>query len=216
MEMGQRAYARHRGVSLRAVQKALEAKRIFLNANGKIDSEVADRDWAENTDSSRVSVNVLSAATEQPAAVPDQLAVAPAAPTAVAAAGTQQTMDLQPPDGPVAIDDGKATVAAADRAVTAGYRQSRADRERYEALTKQLEYEKLVGSLISVEEAKRIAYTTFRALRDAVLNVVPRLKDQIAAINDPHQVELVLEEELAKVLGTIDVGKLLSDQDLDE
>lgn len=47
--MGQREYARHRGVTVRAVQVALEAKRITAEENGKIDSEKADRDWAENT-----------------------------------------------------------------------------------------------------------------------------------------------------------------------
>jgi hypothetical protein len=43
-----RAYARHRGCTLRAVQKAVESKRISLTG-GKVDFEQADRDWQKNT-----------------------------------------------------------------------------------------------------------------------------------------------------------------------
>lgn len=43
-----RAYARHRGVSLTAVQKARDSGRISL-IDGKIDPQVADIQWAKNT-----------------------------------------------------------------------------------------------------------------------------------------------------------------------
>jgi DNA-binding transcriptional regulator YhcF (GntR family) len=44
-----RAYARHRGVQLRAVQKAIEYGRITTLPDGQIDSDVADEEWARNT-----------------------------------------------------------------------------------------------------------------------------------------------------------------------
>jgi hypothetical protein len=47
--MSQRAYARHRGVAVRAVQKAIESGRISTLPTGEIDSEIADREWARNT-----------------------------------------------------------------------------------------------------------------------------------------------------------------------
>jgi hypothetical protein len=47
--VSQRAYAKHRGVSLAAVQKAIKAGRIRTAADGKIDVEQADRDWERNT-----------------------------------------------------------------------------------------------------------------------------------------------------------------------
>ena len=50
--MGFRAYARHRGCTLRAVQLAIESKRIntiWHKGQIKIDSELADRDWEANT-----------------------------------------------------------------------------------------------------------------------------------------------------------------------
>lgn len=52
--MSQRAYARHRGVTHRAVQKALASGRITATPDGRIDSALADALWDANT---RPSVN---------------------------------------------------------------------------------------------------------------------------------------------------------------
>lgn len=43
------AYARHRGCALYAVQKAIASGRISVLPDGRIDSEVADVEWAQNT-----------------------------------------------------------------------------------------------------------------------------------------------------------------------
>lgn len=58
-----RAYARHRGVTLAAVQKAVETGRVTaVRRNEKgwlvgIDQEQADREWAERTDPSEAAKN---------------------------------------------------------------------------------------------------------------------------------------------------------------
>ncbi|MBE0656817.1 MAG: hypothetical protein IH602_03950 [Bryobacteraceae bacterium] len=44
-----RAYAKHRGVSLAAVQKAIKSGRIATTADGSIDSERANADWSAKT-----------------------------------------------------------------------------------------------------------------------------------------------------------------------
>ncbi|AAU91211.1 conserved hypothetical protein [Methylococcus capsulatus str. Bath] len=44
-----RAYARHRGVTDTAVHKAIRAGRITPEADGTIDPEKADREWARNS-----------------------------------------------------------------------------------------------------------------------------------------------------------------------
>jgi hypothetical protein len=49
MNMGIRAYARLRGVSHTAVEKAIKAGRITRNPDGTIDSEQADREWTRRT-----------------------------------------------------------------------------------------------------------------------------------------------------------------------
>ena len=48
-EMTIRGYARHRGVSNTAVQKAISSGRITPLPNGQIDPAVADRQWEANT-----------------------------------------------------------------------------------------------------------------------------------------------------------------------
>ena len=44
-----RGYAKHRGVSLKAVQKALASGRITKRDDGLIDPDVSDVNWARNT-----------------------------------------------------------------------------------------------------------------------------------------------------------------------
>jgi len=53
MGLSIRAYARHRGVSDTAVHKAVRAGRITPEADGTIDPQRADRDWAKNSDTPR-------------------------------------------------------------------------------------------------------------------------------------------------------------------
>jgi hypothetical protein len=45
-----RGYARHRGVGLSTVQKAISSGRITPMTDGRIDSDQADREWATNTE----------------------------------------------------------------------------------------------------------------------------------------------------------------------
>ena len=53
MGLSIRAYARHRGVSDAAVRKAIAAGRITPEADGTVDPERADAEWARNTEAPR-------------------------------------------------------------------------------------------------------------------------------------------------------------------
>jgi hypothetical protein len=186
--MGYRAYSRHAGVTLRAVQKAIEAGHIKVTAEKKIDSDQADRDWRNSSEVMRsiVSINTLAKIAPLPA------------PQGHGEAGDS--------------DSGEGAETESDTS-TSEYRTHRAEREKYGALKQKLEYEQLAGGLIPVDEAKRIAFTTFRGIRDSVLNVPARLKDQLAALDDPHQCERLIEAALSAALAGIDVSKLLKEQD---
>jgi hypothetical protein len=201
MLMGYREYARHRRVSLGAVQKAINAGRISVTEDKKIDSEIADKAWELNTDQSRIAMNVLDNAPRSTALLTQQkqMELDPAADDTEC--GIEQDEDIE-----------AEALKGADR-VASEYREHRSTRERYQALKQQLEYEQLVGTLINVEDAKRIAYTSFRALRDVMLNVAPRIKDQLAATSDPLLCEQLLERELSSALASIDIGKLLKEQE---
>ncbi len=50
MKLSRRAYAQHRGVSEKAVRKAIAAGRITLEPDGTIDPVKADREWDLQTD----------------------------------------------------------------------------------------------------------------------------------------------------------------------
>lgn len=179
-----RAYARHRGVTLGAVQKAIKAGRIktvMSETNGRpmIDPESADRDWEANTDESKRSL--LFRPDGQP--------------------GQHTTLQEPPePDAPLP-DDNQA------------YREARAQREQLKLKRETLELQEFEGSLINVDEARRMAFTAFRALRDQILNVPARVKDQCAASDDALQIEQMIEGELTAVLAEFDVSKVTQDAD---
>ena len=53
MGLSRRAYAKHRGVSEKAVRKAIETGRILVEPDGSIDVLKADQAWEHNTDPAR-------------------------------------------------------------------------------------------------------------------------------------------------------------------
>jgi len=55
--MSIRAYARHRGVSDAAVRKAITAGRITPEADGTVDPDRADREWARNSEAPRTGTH---------------------------------------------------------------------------------------------------------------------------------------------------------------
>ena len=190
MLMGYREYARHRGVSLGAVQKALRAGRINANVDKKIDAAVADREWDVNTDASRIAVSAVEVATPL----------------------AQKEISFAAPAGEEADKPAAEELTGSDKSASE-YRENRSKREYYVAAKHQLEYEQLLGQLINVDDAKRIAFTSFRAIRDSVLNVAARIKDQLAAETDPHVCEELLERELSAALASVDVGQLVAESE---
>src|SRR5947208_15967936 len=63
--LSQRGYARHRGVTHRAVQKAIKAGRITTNSDGTIDPARADAQWVANTDPASAARYELDEENEQ-------------------------------------------------------------------------------------------------------------------------------------------------------
>ena len=99
---------------------------------------------------------------------------------------------------------------------TAAYRRHRSERERVRSEREQLELDQLRGKLIDLDEAKRLAFTAYRGLRDAVLNAPARVKDQCAAETDSFKVEQLIEAELTAALDAFDPAKVLREQDDDD
>lgn len=102
------------------------------------------------------------------------------------------------PPPPAGEDD---AAAAAGDPLGADYRQARTERERIAAKRAQIELDQLRGQLIGLADARRVAFTAFRALRDAILQIPARVKDQLAASTDAMVCEALLDAELSAALG---------------
>lgn len=126
-------------------------------------------------------------------------------------------IDRTPPDAPLAAGSPPAAAGAVDDDApasdpdTAAFRSARAARERTNAERAQLELEQLRGNLIPLADAQRLAFTAFRTLRDAVLNVPARVKDQAAAMTDPLLVERLIEDELTATFKRFDETSLVTE-----
>lgn len=196
--MGQREFSRHMDVSLRAVQKAIESGRITVDENGKIDSERAARDWVRNSDESRMSFTDLSRRR-----VPD-----------VDDDSDELDDDQDLPAAGMGAADASAPPSNAKREDDAvrQYREERAKRESIRRQREEAELAEYRGSLIDVNDARRLAFTAYRTLRDAVLNVPVRVKDLVAAETDPARVEAMLERELSAALQQVTPEAILREQ----
>lgn len=84
MGLSIRAYARHRGVSDAAVRKAISAGRITPEADGTVDPDRADAEWARNTEAPRNGTRARPVRV----AVPPDTAPAGDGPAALPAGGT--------------------------------------------------------------------------------------------------------------------------------
>jgi hypothetical protein len=103
---------------------------------------------------------------------------------------------------------------------TAAYRAARTEREQVRLERERLDLERERGNLVEVAEVARLRYTEFRALRDALGNVAPRLKDSLATVSDPIEIERLVQAELEAVLNAfadqVLTRGVMQDEDDDE
>jgi hypothetical protein len=180
--MSLRAYARYRGVSLRAVQKALKSGRISAREDGRLDADVADANWARNTaprphtpgrPASKVATTMLAAPT--------------AAPERAHHHSDTHTAARQPVEPP-RLESGLE------------YSKARAVRESYLARLAKIDFEERTEKLVSRDEMQVAAFNRYRTFRDGMLNIPDRLAAVLAAEADPRQVHDLLSTEIRKAL----------------
>lgn len=100
-------------------------------------------------------------------------------------------------------DDFPAAQAVAPVPADSPFQQARASREHYNGQMARLEYEWLVGLLVSRPRVEDAAHTIGRALRDRILGLAPRVAPELAAINDPWELERRLTAALRQVLDDV-------------
>ena len=111
--ISQREYARRRGVTHVAVQRAIKAGRIST-VNGKIDPAVADQEWQQNTDQSKPRNRITG--------------------------NPKQTKTPGEPSEPMDLSSADETIGAPSTAT--GYAKARAARELYQAQLAKLELDR--------------------------------------------------------------------------
>src|ERR1700676_3999125 len=165
--MSLRAYARHRGVSLRAVQKALKSGRICAREDGRLDADIADTNWARNT------------------APPPQFAAKPA--SKLAAQKPAQTKVAPEPAHHHSDTHPLARQSSEPPRLESGleYSKARAVRESYLARLAKIDYEQRTEKLVSRDEMQVAAFNRYRTFRDGMLNIPDRLAAVLAAETDP-------------------------------
>ena len=180
--MSLRAYARHRGVSLRAVQKALKSGRISAREDGRLDADIADTNWARNTaprpqapvrPASKLAATKLAAPTAAPERAHHHSDTHPAA---------------RQPVEPPRLESGLE------------YSKARAVRESYLARLAKIDFEERTEKLVSRDEMQVAAFNRYRTFRDGMLNIPDRLAAVLAAEADPRQVHELLSTEIRKAL----------------
>ena len=153
MSMSLRAYARHRGVALSAVQKAIATGRIHPEPDGSIDPAKADAQWDRHTRTSQPTTPKVTTARPPPVA---QHASQPAA----------------PPPMPQASDDTRGV----------DYHKARAVRETYSARLAKLEFEERTAKLISKDEVDIKYFQLARQLRDRMQQIPRKVAPEIVAL----------------------------------
>ena len=165
-----RGYAKHRGVSLKGVQKALASGRITKREDGLIDPEASDLNWARNT-GPRPQPSHKSA-TASPHHNVQHHAEVPA----------RESGD------PNKIETGLE------------YSRARAVRESYLARLTKIDFEERSGKLVSRDEVQIAAFNKFRQFRDRMLNIPDRLAAEAAAESDSSRVHELIAIEIRKAL----------------
>jgi hypothetical protein len=176
-------YARHRGVSLAAVQHAVQRGRIHRHPDGMIDTDRADREWEQNT--------LHSNARYDQRGVPKKKRAGDCLQPLVASRHVHA--------GRHGAEQDAAELDSAERLATGpDFNKARAAKEIFEARIKKLDYEERLGNLVSRKSVEVEAFTAFRILRDACFNIPDRISAQIAAETETTVVYELLSAELRR------------------
>lgn len=83
------------------------------------------------------------------------------------------------------------------------YWESKARREKAEAIMAELRAAELAGSLVSVERVRAASMRMSRMLRDSLLAIPPKIAPTLATESDSHAIEQALADSLRRALNDI-------------
>jgi hypothetical protein len=175
MLLSLRAYAKHRGVSLTAVQKAIKSGRVTTTADGKIDPSIADNQWKSRTEPAKQGRKPKAKVKTETEAAP------------------RVEADREPE-----TDGGAEPEASPD-----DYWKSRAAREYWESELSRLKAGREKGNLIVREAAEKAWGGMVVATRTKALYLPAQLANRLAAESDPIEVEQILKDAIYRLLSEL-------------
>lgn len=181
--LSQRAYARARSVTHRAVQKQLRAGHIHLEADGLIDRERANAEWAAEANPAKA---VGARGPSLAAAAAGNLGQPRAG---LGAATSAPPLSRHAPNGQPKPGLGLTLEA---------FSQARTLNETYKARTTRLEFELLEGTLVRADDVRLAAFNAARRARDLLLALPDRLAAVLAGTVEPVEVHQLLTAEIRR------------------
>ena len=194
-----RAYARHRGVSQPAVQKAIRKGRLSASirqVNGRaviVDVALADQEWEERR--AKADTARLKPGAPQPA--PPQPQPAPAAPPKDLTYEPIETEGGRPRHAPAA-EESPQTDGREPKQLTLIDAQQVVAIERGRKL--RMENEVMRGQLVKRSLVAKEAFEAERIIREAMLNLPVRIAGELAAEHDAGRVQLRLDAAIREAL----------------
>lgn len=189
MSMSLRAYARHRGVALSAVQKAIATGRIQTEANGTIDPVKADAQWDQHTRTSQPTTpKVVTSQVVTPKVVTPQVVTPQVVSTERAAVLST------PPTASFA-----SSTAPNDEARGVDYNKARAVRETYAARLAKLDFEERTGKLLNADEVQVKHFNLARQLRERIQQIPRKVAPDLIAL-------VVVNPDLRSVIDILDTA----------
>ncbi len=186
-----REFGRQHDVSLRAVQKAVDAGRVTAvvrNAKGHLSGILLNEAWAQwkrNTDPVEAAKNGQTTA----------------APAPIATAGPATDLVELAQRGPE-----QAAPAPAEADQGPEYQKHRAEREMFAAMSARRDWLLSIGALTPTADVQKAAYNAARKVQEQLLAIPDRMASTLAAMTDPAGVHDTLTKELKRVLHELSRG----------
>lgn len=190
-------YADYRGVSDSSVYRAITEGRITLQSDGRnryLDSEVADKEWFENTDPTYTRGESAKRALEE---VGDEILASDLEPDQTTASSKENENDSETDQEEAASQK---RFAKEKNEIRTNINAAKAKRESYQAELARLKYEEQAGVLVNADAVRNEAFKIGRTVRDAMLAVPDRVSAEFSAETNQFKIHQRLTEEIRKAL----------------
>lgn len=187
--MSQREYARTRNISHTAVQKAIGDGRlsnciVIKGRQKKINPEIADKEWASNTNHDRRPNNADGNLNANDYGIPADAKERKKLPKTLKQFQNQISFEGNPPD----------------------MAESRAHYEAYKALLAKLEYEEKAKILIPSDEIQEVWNNVLKSFQVKIRAIPTKLTPLLSNVSAEDEIEKILSDALDEALTELSKG----------